>query len=202
MEVKVKYKINLSELEKCTKQKTLVAIIGTEKQPVYALFFCRGISKDTYYISVEDKEKELHKEWVGMRTVLETAKNMIAEYVSILEDEIKYGIDDEDADDDVNYYCNNPDCAECGLVTEPLRSEAGLMLCPSCGGLLDEEEKYRLGLQRVTEIAAMLITIIELNLDKVADADEILEDFLAPWGIDADEIEAINDSVGESFGVL
>ena len=45
-----------------------------------------------------------------------------------------------ETDEDVEYFCGNPDCDEFGTIVDPLKQENGDMVCPNCGKkILDAE---------------------------------------------------------------
>lgn len=193
---RVNYKIDIRTLPFIQSAKTLVAVIGTNEKPMYALFYNKGVVGNIFFLTVESPEDVVCQQWVGPTTAIETAIDLIDGYQKIVERVELMGEDATEEDDEEvqEYYCNNPDCGAKGLITEPMSNELGKMICPFCGEILDEEEidyQYEVDFDRLIEIARMLIDYIEY---KVGHTELLMKECykeLESWGIELEEIDYI-----------
>lgn len=197
---RVNYKIDIRTLPFIQSVRTLIAVIGTIEKPMYAVFYNKGAVGNSFSLTVESPEDVVCQQWTGPTTVTESTMELIDTYVKIV-DRVMLMEEDATADDedgDVQYYCNNPDCGAKGLITEPMSSELGKMICPFCGEELDEEEieyENEVDFDRLMEIARMLLDYIEYKCGHTeAQITECYKE-LESWGIESEEIDYIVETV-------
>jgi hypothetical protein len=188
---KVVKKVDLEKLSTIKDDSTLIAVIGTEKKPIYAVFYKKSASGLSYCITVESPANIVYREFVNPSKAKKIAKRIIETYTEVVE---AMEENDKEEPDEVTYYCNNPDCGAKGVITEPIMDEAGKMTCPFCGKELDEEEvdyDFDIKYDRLMEIAGILLTYIECADVESAEALKDCYNELEEWGIEEEELNYI-----------
>ncbi len=177
----VRYKQELKDVNPVTLcGRSLIAMVGTEEEgALYGFFLERVPGRIVCNVIVEGAKDN----------TMVTIPCTVDEAIDVLKEEIaRYSEEkiEDDEEEETKYYCNNPDCSERGLITEPIMSEKGKMICPFCYEQLDEIELNVISYERLMEIADAAIHCLEdLYLDPYV--------LLGEYDIKEEEIEAISN---------
>lgn len=183
--IKTQILLNMDDILKTPRHKTLVACIGldTEQAPRYALFVTRGSVGLYWSVSLENKDGVCNTEWVDASELTKKVDAMINVAKGLCGD---IGKEEDEDEDDIIYYCNNSNCPEKGIIVEPLMEEDGTMVCPSCGTPLDFEENEEIEYGRLVEITQILLAYIAEDFRERPEEEFYLE--LEGLGIEDYEI--------------
>ena len=142
MDVRIEYLVDLKNFSyKKADKKTILALIGSEKEPVEAIIF----EKKPYgsVVSAEDKTgTQIDMDFIETLSLGKKTNEEI--YLSVKEfinDRIKEMSSGTDEEDEGEVFCTNPDCMNFGcVVKEPIKEKDGPLICPECGEELSTEE--------------------------------------------------------------
>lgn len=167
------------------KEKTMVARIGTEECPVYAVFIEK--EKDKYLVSIEDKDGKVDTDSAYRFNVL----TVIESFVSYAKDLVSDEQDDEESEE-LELYCTNPKC-DAEFVDYPIFLN-GAKLCPECGEELEEKEVGYKGLDEI-RLKKIILDLLEYA-SSTEDGTDVY--FIADViGITNEELEEIiNGAIG------
>ena len=165
MDVRIEYLVDFQNFNyKKADKKTILALIGSEKEPVEAIIF----EKKPYgsVVSAEDKTgTQLDMDFIetlslGKKTneeiylsVKEFINDRIRKMSSSIEEEV---------------FCTNPDCMNFGcVVEEPIKEKDGTLICPECGEELSTEEVSTedLSFDDLKRIVGKLYMLVEMAFE-------------------------------------
>ena len=172
MDVRIEYLVDFKNFNyKKADKKTILALIGSEKEPVEAIIF----EKKPYgsVVSAEDKTgTQLDMDFIETLSLGKKTNEEI--YLSVKEfinDRIKKM--SSSAEEEV--FCTNPDCMNFGcVVEEPIKEKDGTLICPECGEELSTEEVSTedLSFDDLKRIVGKLYMLVEMALEG-SDATEL-----------------------------
>lgn len=166
MDVRIEYLVDLKNFSyKKADKKTILALIGSEKEPVEAIIF----EKKPYgsVVSAEDKTgTQLDMDFIETLSLGKKTNEEI--YLSVKEfinDRIK---ELSSSAEEEEVFCTNPDCMNFGcVVKEPIKEKDGTLICPECGEELSTEEVSTedLSFDDLKRIVGKLYTLVEMALE-------------------------------------
>lgn len=169
MDVRIEYLVDLKNFSyKKADKKTILALIGSEKEPVEAIIF----EKKPYgsVVSAEDKTgTQLDMDFIETLSLGKKTNEEI--YLSVKEfinDRIKEMSSGTDEEDEEEVFCTNPDCMNFGcVVKEPIKEKDGTLICPECGEDLSTEEVSTedLSFDDLKRIVGKMYTLVEMALE-------------------------------------
>lgn len=193
MDVRIEYLLDLKNVNyKKADKKTILALIGSEKEPVEAIIF----EKKPYcsVVSAEDKTgTQLDMDFIetlslGKKTNEEIYLS-VKEFINDRVKEMSSSVEEEEV------FCTNPDCMNFGcVVEEPIKEKDGTLICPECGEELSTEEMSTedLSFDDLKRIVGKLYMLVEMALEG-SDAKE-LNLALEETDIDTEEINWIKEN--------
>ena len=193
MDVRIEYLVDFQNFNyKKADKKTILALIGSEKEPVEAIIF----EKKPYgsVVSAEDKTgTQLDMDFIetlslGKKTNEEIYLS-VKEFINDRIKEMSSSVEEEEV------FCTNPDCMNFGcVVEEPIKEKDGTLICPECGEELSTEEMSTedLSFDDLKRIVGKLYMLVEMALEG-SDAKE-LNLVLEETDIDTEEINWIKEN--------
>lgn len=193
MDVRIEYLVDFQNFNyKKADKKTILALIGSEKEPVEAIIF----EKKPYgsVVSAEDKTgTQLDMDFIetlslGKKTNEEIYLS-VKEFINDRIKEMSSSVEEEEV------FCTNPDCMNFGcVVEEPIKEKDGTLICPECGEELSTEEVSTedLSFDDLKRIVGKLYMLVEMALEG-SDATE-LNLALEETDIDTEEINWIKEN--------
>ena len=193
MDVRIEYLVDFQNFNyKKADKKTILALIGSEKEPVEAIIF----EKKPYgsVVSAEDKTgTQLDMDFIetlslGKKTNEEIYLS-VKEFINDRIKEMSSSVEEEEV------FCTNPDCMNFGcVVEEPIKEKDGTLVCPECGEELSTEEVSTedLSFDDLKRIVGKLYMLVEMALEG-SDATE-LNLALEETDIDTEEINWIKEN--------
>ena len=193
MDVRIEYLVDFQNFNyKKADKKTILALIGSEKEPVEAIIF----EKKPYgsVVSAEDKTgTQLDTDFIetlslGKKTNEEIYLS-VKEFINDRIKEMSSSVEEEEV------FCTNPDCMNFGcVVEEPIKEKDGTLICPECGEELSTEEVSTedLSFDDLKRIVGKLYMLVEMALEG-SDATE-LNLALEETDIDTEEINWIKEN--------
>ncbi|MEI3172624.1 MAG: hypothetical protein V8S76_00740 [Lachnospiraceae bacterium] len=172
MDVKIEYLVDLENLNyKKADKKTILALIGSEKEPIEAIVFEKKLYGSV--VSAEDKTgTQLDMDFIETLSLGEkTNEEIYLSVKSFINDRIRKmssSIEEE-------VFCTNPDCMNFGcVVEEPIKEKDGTLICPECGEELSTEETSTedLSFDDLKRIVGKLYMLVEMALEG-SDATEL-----------------------------
>lgn len=166
MDVRIEYLVDLKNFSyKKADKKTILALIGSEKEPVEAIIF----EKKPYgsVVSAEDKTgTQIDMDFIetlslGKKTNEEIYLS-VKEFINDRIKELSSSVEEEEV------FCTNPDCMNFGcVVKEPIKEKDGTLICPECGEELSTEEVSTedLSFDDLKRIVGKLYTLVEMALE-------------------------------------
>lgn len=173
MDVRIEYLVDFQNFNyKKADKKTILALIGSEKEPVEAIIF----EKKPYgsVVSAEDKTgTQLDMDFIetlslGKKTNEEIYLS-VKEFINDRIKEMSSSVEEEEV------FCTNPDCMNFGcVVEEPIKEKDGTLICPECGEELSTEEvpTEDLSFDDLKRIVGKLYMLVEMALEG-SDATEL-----------------------------
>lgn len=166
MDVRIEYLVDFQNFNyKKADKKTILALIGSEKEPVEAIIF----EKKPYgsVVSAEDKTgTQLDMDFIetlslGKKTNEEIYLS-VKEFINDRIKEMSSSVEEEEV------FCTNPDCMNFGcVVEEPIKEKDGTLICPECGEELSTEEVSTedLSFDDLKRIVGKLYMLVEMALE-------------------------------------
>lgn len=166
MDVRIEYLVDFQNFNyKKADKKTILALIGSEKEPVEAIIF----EKKPYgsVVSAEDKTgTQLDMDFIetlslGKKTNEEIYLS-VKEFINDRIKEMSSSVEEEEV------FCTNPDCMNFGcVVEEPIKEKDGTLVCPECGEELSTEEVSTedLSFDDLKRIVGKLYMLVEMALE-------------------------------------
>ena len=166
MDVRIEYLVDFKKFNyKKADKKTILALIGSEKEPVEAIIF----EKKPYgsVVSAEDKTgTQIDMNFIetlslGKKTNEEIYLS-VKEFINDRIKELSSSVEEEEV------FCTNPDCMNFGcVVKEPIKEKDGTLICPECGEELSTEEVSTedLSFDDLKRIVGKLYTLVEMALE-------------------------------------